>query len=80
MTPRQLKTLGELLYGSCWKTAMANDLCVHRRTVIGWSESKWTIPRARAGAVKELASKRILAIRTALKALGSTRASRYRTD
>jgi hypothetical protein len=32
MTPRQLKTLGVLLYGRRWKTYLANDLGTDRRT------------------------------------------------
>jgi len=79
MTPRQLKTLGELLYGQRWKTYLANDLGVDHRTVMCWVQKKYIMPATRAGDVRGLASKRILAIRAALKANG-TQASRYRTD
>ena len=67
MTPRQLKTLGELLYGRRWKTYLANDLGVDRRTVMCWFQKEWTMPAARAKAVVGLASERIVAIRAALK-------------
>jgi hypothetical protein len=73
MTPDQLKTLGELLYGRRWKSYMANDLGVDRHTVIGWVDRLWVMPPGRAEDVKQLASKRILAIKTALKAAGRTR-------
>ena len=75
MTPRQLKTLGELLYGRRWKTYLANDLGVDRRTVMCWAQKEWTMPAARARAIVGLASKRIIAIRAALKVNGGTRAS-----
>ena len=75
MTPRQLKTLGELLYGRRWKTYLADDLGVDRRTVMCWFQKEWTMPAARARAIAGLASKRIVAIRAALKAKGGTRAS-----
>ena len=75
MTPRQLKTLGELLYGRRWKTYLANDLGVDRRTVMCWAQKEWTIPAGRVDAIAELAGKRIVAIRTALKANGGRRAS-----
>ena len=75
MTPRQLKALGELLYGRRWKTYLANDLGVDRRTVMCWAQKEWTIPAARARAIMGLASKRVVAIRAALKATGNTRAS-----
>ena len=78
MTPRQLKTLGELLYGRRWKTYLATDLGVDRRTVMCWAQKEWTMPPARARAIVRLASKRIVAIRAALKVNGSTRASQYR--
>ena len=74
MTPRQLKTLGELLYGRRWKTYLANSLGVDRRTVMCWVQKEWKMPAARARAIRELANKRIVAIRAALKANG-TRAS-----
>ena len=80
MTPRQLKTLGVLLYGRRWKTHLANDLGVDRRTVMCWVQKEWVMPPARAKAVMGLASKRIIAIRAALKANGSSPASPYRTD
>jgi hypothetical protein len=75
MTPRQLKALGELLYGQRWKTYLANDLGVDRRTVMCWAQKEWTIPATRARAIVELASKRVVAIRAALKATSNTRAS-----
>ena len=79
MTPRQLKSLGELLYGRRWKTYLANDLGVDRRTVMCWAQKEWTMPAARARAIVGLASKRIVAIRAALKANAAPRASPYRT-
>ena len=79
MTPRQLKTLGELLYGRRWKTHLATDLGVDRRTVMCWVQKEWTMPAARARAIVGLASKRIIAIRAALKANGSSPSSPYRT-
>ena len=75
MTPRQLKTLGVLLYGRRWKTYLANDLGVDRRTVMCWVQKEWTMPAARARAIVGLASSRIIAIRAALKAKVGTRAS-----
>jgi len=51
MTPRQLKTLGELLYGRRWKTYLANDVGVDRRTVMCWAQKEWTMPAARAKAI-----------------------------
>ena len=75
MTPRQLKTLGELLYGRRWKTYLAGDLGVDRRTVMCWVQKEYTMPAARAKAIVGLASKRIVAIRAALKANGRARAS-----
>ena len=75
MTPRQLKTLGELLYGRRWKTYLANDLGVDRRTVMCWAQKEWTMPAARATAIVGLAGKRIVAIRAALTAKGGRRAS-----
>ena len=80
MTPRQLKSLGELLYGRRWKTYLANDLGVDRRTVMCWAQKEWTMPAARARAIVGLASKRIVAIRAALKANIGTRASPNRTE
>jgi hypothetical protein len=44
MTPRQLKTLGELLYGRRWKTYLASDLGVDRRTVMCWIQKEWIMP------------------------------------
>jgi hypothetical protein len=79
MTPRQLKTLGELLYGRRWNTYLANDLGVDRRTVMCWFQKEWTMPAARARAVVGLASERIVAIRAALKGKGGTRASSSET-
>lgn len=75
MTPRQLKTLGELLYGRRWKTYLANDLGVDRRTVMCWAQKEWTMPAARARAIVGLANKRVVAIMAALKVNGGTRAS-----
>jgi len=74
MTPRQLKTLGELLYGQRWKTYLANDLGVDHRTVMCWVQKEYTMPFAQARAVKELANKRIVEIRAAVKTI-NTRAS-----
>jgi hypothetical protein len=75
MTSRQLKTLGVLLYGRRWKTYLADDLGVDRRTVMCWAQKEWTMPAARAKAILGLASKRIVAIRATLKAKGGMRAS-----
>ena len=75
MTPRQLKTLGELLYGRRWKTYLANDLGVDRRTVMCWVQKEWIMPPERVTAVIGLANMRIVAIRAALKSRGRTRAS-----
>lgn len=75
MTPRQLKTLGALLYGRRWKTHLAHDLGVDRRTVMCWTQKEWTMPAARAKAIVGLASKRIVAIRAALKGSSGKRAS-----
>jgi hypothetical protein len=80
MTPRQLKNLGELLYGRRWKTYLADDLGVDRRTVMCWVQKEWTMPAARARAIVGLASRRIVAIRAALKANGSTPASPHRPE
>ena len=74
MTPRQLKTLGELLYGRRWKTYLANDLGINRRTVMCWVQKEFTMPAARATAVRGLAGKRIVAIRAAIKVSGGSRA------
>jgi len=75
MTPRQLKTLGELLYGRRWKTYLADDLGVDRRTVMCWVQKEYAMPAARAKVIVGLANKRIVAIRAALKVTGGTRAS-----
>jgi hypothetical protein len=66
---------GELLYGRRWKSHLANDLGVHRRTVMCWAQKEWTIPTARGTAVMGLAKKRIGAIRAALKGGGRARVS-----
>jgi hypothetical protein len=45
------------------------------RTVMCWAQKEWTMPAARARAIVVLASKRIVAIRAALKFNGGTRGS-----
>ena len=40
MTPTELRTIGELLYGERWQSPLARDLGVDDRTVRGWLTGK----------------------------------------
>lgn len=38
MTPAQLKTIGEALYGTNWQSALAREIGVNDRTVRYWAD------------------------------------------
>lgn len=44
MTPDQVRTIGETLYGPRYKDAMVRDLRVSRRTLDRWLAGSFTIP------------------------------------
>ena len=67
MTPEQIATIGTLLYGITWKSAMARALGVDRHTVIGWYEGAWNMPCEKRFALRELAKMRIAELQVAVR-------------
>ncbi|CAB4200291.1 hypothetical protein UFOVP1339_37 [uncultured Caudovirales phage] len=69
MTPEQIATIGTLLYGTSWKSAMARALGVDRHTVIGWHEGAWNMPYEKRFALRELAKMRIAELQVAVRSV-----------
>lgn len=55
MTPKQLNTIGELMYGKPWKAALAADIKSNRRQVERWSIGEYTAPPWVVDEIKRLA-------------------------
>ena len=66
MTPTELRTIGEALYGPRWQTSLADDLGVAGRTVRYWLSGDRTISAGVAADIRALAEQRAASIRAAL--------------
>lgn len=62
MMPDELAKIGLLMFGERWKKPLARQLRVHRQTVIGWSDKKWSIPEKRAVQLRGVALLRAMEI------------------
>lgn len=54
MTPAELRSAGEALYGARWQTALARELPVDPSTVRRWLSGRITIPQSRAQSIRWL--------------------------
>jgi hypothetical protein len=57
MTPAELRTIGESLYGPRWQTKLARALPVNPRTVRRWLAGKTKIRQLVAERIKSLTQK-----------------------
>jgi hypothetical protein len=57
MTPHELRTIGEKLYGPCWQTPLARALPIKStRTIRYWLSGKRKIRPVIAARIRELAA------------------------
>lgn len=61
MTPTQLASLGEVIYGPEWKTPMAHDLEIAYRTILRWSHGDRKIPDGITAELRKIAKRRATA-------------------
>ena len=67
MNRDKLREIGAALYGPRWQSALARDLNVHRDSVRGWARGRTAISEGVAADLRELATRRMVALRDALK-------------
>lgn len=60
MSPSQLRTAGEALYGPRWQRQLAIDLGVADRTVRRWLAGRFNIPPDLPGRIRALAQERVV--------------------
>ena len=66
MTPDDLRTLGEAMYGPRWQSQVARDVGVQFRTVARWAVGDTKISPEKAGLLRSIARDRIRALSSAL--------------
>ena len=59
MTPDELRSIGEKLYGPCWQTPLARALPVSTRTVRYWLTGKRAIRPVIAERIRQLAAEKV---------------------
>jgi len=59
MTPTELRTIGEALWGERWQTSLAQAVGVSSRTVRRWLAGSWPVPVEIQAALGSLARDRI---------------------
>jgi len=67
MTPTDLIRIGEALFGTRWRTALANAIGMSRRHLHRLEAGEWPVTNDVAAKIRGLAKARISGIRSALK-------------
>lgn len=75
MTPALLVETGRALYGSDWRSPLADELGVHQRTVRRWAAGEFPIPDGVEAELRRLVELRAMDIKHLLQRLGAKRAA-----
>ena len=62
MTPNQLRTAGEALFGKRWQRPLAAEIGVNDRTVRRWANDEWPVPATMTALIRLALEERRLAI------------------
>lgn len=62
MSPALLRVAGEALYGTRWKSPLARDLDITKRTMERWAGGEYTIPDWVWPEIEQLLKSRAVAI------------------